>query len=477
MVQYLDYSWSRPTQEQLAPYAGVLRYLETGGSRPDLTLDEVKALHSWGKKICLIWEKGASDATSGFAGGAAAAMAANAEANKLGAPQTVPIFYTVDSDLSATVVKPYFDGIRSIAGRPVGIYGSFALMEWAATEGIPYRWQALGWAYNHGVSSKVQLHQATNNVSLGSGVTVDIDDVLAAVPTWDPPAPATGGAPVPSAYDFLKVAASQIGYREGRDANGNWNNINKYGAWYGSNGVAWCAQFVSWCANEVGALNTLVPKYQSTFAGLTWFRKRDLTGVWPPQAGDIFMMCEYNPGSTFDTGNGWATVHTGIVERYLGQGKIQTIEGNTNTDGSPQGNGVYRLTRQDSPDGKRFIYARPRWGAAVTGGAGTGVSVPAPAPAPVPTPSYPRGEIRVANLKKGLVNADVARLRAALYDRFGDANDAHFQGLYGSELAKMVEYQYNVWGKTEAGMREKPGEAPWDEPGAEFLKRIGFKPV
>lgn len=165
----------------------------------------------------------------------------------------------------------------------------------------------------------------------------------------------------PTVKNFLTVAASKIGYREGRDANGNWNNDNMFGIWYGWNRVAWCAQFVSWCANEVGALGTIVPKYQSTFAGLTWFRKRDQSGYWPPQAGDIFMMCEYNPGSTYDTGNGWATIHTGIVEKYLGDGRVQTIEGNTNDGGSAQGNGVYRLIRQDSESGKRFIYARPKW--------------------------------------------------------------------------------------------------------------------
>lgn len=166
----------------------------------------------------------------------------------------------------------------------------------------------------------------------------------------------------PTASEFLAVAASQIGYKEGYDSKGKfWNNDTKFGKWYGLNKQPWCAMFISWCANEVGGLGTIVPKYASTFAGLTWFRKKNQTGNWPPRAGDIFMMREYNPGAWNADAGGYATIHTGIVEKYLGNGRFQTIEGNTNPGGSAQGNGVYRLIRQDSPTGKKFIYARPAW--------------------------------------------------------------------------------------------------------------------
>lgn len=189
-----------------------------------------------------------------------------------------------------------------------------------------------------------------------------------------------------TAKKFLEVAAGEIGYKEQYDiVEGYWNNDTKYGKWYGMNFVAWCAIFVSWVANQCGVLGTLVPKYASTFAGLTWFRQRDQTGYWPPQPGDIFMMSEYHPdraGAWNDTtGTGWLTVHTGIVEKYLGDGYFQTIEGNTNTSGSAQGNGVYRLKRHDTPDGNRYIFARPKWDPEPI------VVTPPPAPKPAPTPA------------------------------------------------------------------------------------------
>lgn len=54
---------------------------------------------------------------------------------------------------------------------------------------------------------------------------------------------------------FIKVARSQLGYKEQPE------NLNKYGKWYGMNGVAWCAIFVSWCAQQAGIIDTIVPRY------------------------------------------------------------------------------------------------------------------------------------------------------------------------------------------------------------------------
>lgn len=184
-----------------------------------------------------------------------------------------------------------------------------------------------------------------------------------------------------TADQFIAALASQIGYREGRDPNGNWNNLNKFGAWYGANGVAWCAEFQSWGADQVGALwtsanpsnpNGLVPKYASCTAGLSWFRQRGQTGVWPPKKGDIFILCDYNPGAWNAQPNGWAPIHTGAVEKWVPDsstngetGVIVTIEGNTNDTGSAQGNGVYRLQRSDARTSNRIIYCRPKWAPSV----------------------------------------------------------------------------------------------------------------
>lgn len=114
---------------------------------------------------------------------------------------------------------------------------------------------------------------------------------------------------------FLDVARSQLGYVEG------YENMTKYGAWYGSNGVAWCAMFVSWCASQAGILGSLVPRYSWCASGASWYRARGRyrtrTSGYRPLPGDIIF---YSHGSDY--------YHTGIVE-YVNGNEVHTIEGNT----------------------------------------------------------------------------------------------------------------------------------------------------
>lgn len=114
---------------------------------------------------------------------------------------------------------------------------------------------------------------------------------------------------------FLDVARSQLGYVEG------YENMTKYGAWYGSNGVAWCAMFVSWCAGQAGILGSLVPRYSWCESGASWYRARGRyrtrTSGYRPLPGDIIF---YSHGSDY--------YHTGIVE-YVNGNEVHTIEGNT----------------------------------------------------------------------------------------------------------------------------------------------------
>lgn len=285
-----------------------------------------------------------------------------------------------------------------------------------------------------------------------------------------------------TATQFVAKAASQIGYREGYDPIRGWNNDNKYGIWYGWNGVAWCAQFVSWCANEVGALGTIVPKYQSTFSGLTWFRNRDQTGYWPPRPGDIFMMCEYNPGAWNDVGNGWATIHTGIVEKYLGDGRVQTIEGNTNTTGSSQGNGVYRLIRNDSQDGKRFIYARPKWATTTT----------TPVPPVVTQPELfgevytGSREIDVSRVRPGYRNTPCDRFNGLLWSwlcknsrAYAEKNVALWKTeadeLYGLQSQRATQEMYRILAARQPQNFSRVSLPTW--PGPAAVRAIGGKPI
>ena len=112
---------------------------------------------------------------------------------------------------------------------------------------------------------------------------------------------------------LIKVAESQLGYRE------NGDNGTKYGEWYGLPGEAWCAMFVSWCANRAGIATSVIPKYCGCTAGMAWFVERNQFGYkesYTPKAGDII----------FFLSNGAS--HTGIVINCDGK-TVYTIEGNT----------------------------------------------------------------------------------------------------------------------------------------------------
>ena len=123
---------------------------------------------------------------------------------------------------------------------------------------------------------------------------------------------------------FIKVARSQLGYKEQPE------NLNKYGKWYGMNGVAWCAIFVSWCAQQAGIIDTIVPRYHWCENGVAFYknrgRYRTRSSGYIPKAGDVIFF--RNPLAT-------NSFHTGIVEYVSIDStgtKIHTIEGNDTND-------------------------------------------------------------------------------------------------------------------------------------------------
>lgn len=133
---------------------------------------------------------------------------------------------------------------------------------------------------------------------------------------------------------MLRVAASQIGVREQR------TNRTKYGRWYGMNGQAWCAMFVSWVGAHAGVSLPRINSFRG-FSGVvsarSFARKNNLL-TKTPRAGSVFLIIGRN-------GKG----HTGLVESInWARRTITTIEGNTNAGGSRNGDGVYRRTRKIS---------------------------------------------------------------------------------------------------------------------------------
>ena len=124
--------------------------------------------------------------------------------------------------------------------------------------------------------------------------------------------------------DFVNIVKSQLGYHEGyssSDLSGNssgGSNYTEYGRWIGSQGIAWCASFVSWCAAQAGIPSSVIPKTcnanYNDFSSLKIYK----SSAYTPKAGDIVLIGSNNSSSVN---------HVGVVTGVDGS-NIYTAEGN-----------------------------------------------------------------------------------------------------------------------------------------------------
>lgn len=149
---------------------------------------------------------------------------------------------------------------------------------------------------------------------------------------------------------LVNLLRSQAGYHEGRDADGNWNNIQKYSPatpgleW--SQGQAWCATFTCWGAHLAG-MDSLWPMTASCYTAVEWWKAHNRFTDYPVLGGPMYM------GSHGQD-------HTGVVYGFDAD-TIWTVEGNTNSGGSYQGDGVYLRVRPRRGDGSPFGYGVPAY--------------------------------------------------------------------------------------------------------------------
>ena len=120
---------------------------------------------------------------------------------------------------------------------------------------------------------------------------------------------------------IVAVAISQIGNVGGMP----------YWSWYGfGSRVAWCACFVSWCANECGYIDIgAIPKFAGCVNGVNWFKTRGqwADGSFEPAPGMIIFFDWDSPNGESGPQDGLSD-HVGIVEK-VENGRVYTIEGNT----------------------------------------------------------------------------------------------------------------------------------------------------
>ncbi|WP_157245266.1 CHAP domain-containing protein [Nonomuraea typhae] len=140
--------------------------------------------------------------------------------------------------------------------------------------------------------------------------------------------------PKPTAAQLLALAKKQIGTSENAKGGGT-----KFQKWYmdspraaetikrdggdrqGYLNAAWCAMFVSWVGEEMGARSTVGwDAYTVTYA--RWFKNNSRWGAAPKPGAVVFF--SWKGRKNLD-----AIQHVGFVIKDNGNGTITTVEGNT----------------------------------------------------------------------------------------------------------------------------------------------------
>jgi len=141
-----------------------------------------------------------------------------------------------------------------------------------------------------------------------------------------------------TAQHVIDVATAEIGTVESPAG----SNKQKYGVWYGWNGVAWCAIFLSYVYARAGQyLPPIQTKkgFASTALGMQYAKAH---GLWRTKSqggrpGDIAFF-------NFDADSG--PEHVGLVVKKNADGSYVTIEGNTSSTSNANGGQVQKRTRK-----------------------------------------------------------------------------------------------------------------------------------
>ncbi|MGW5130893.1 CHAP domain-containing protein [Streptomyces sp. NPDC004135] len=238
---------------------------------------------------------------------------------------------------------------------------------------------------------------------------------------------------------ILALAETQVGVHEGKNSSGHWNNNQQYSdevpglEW--SDYQAWCATFVSWLAYKAGA-SDLFPRTASCLTGVNWFKQRGRFSEYPAVGSQVF----------FGKNGG---THTGIVVSY-DDDFIYTIEGNTNDNGSAEGDGVYRKKRARR-DAYTYGYGYPKYAEGIKSADPkfkdeAPKAEPKPAqPKPAPKPAPVKSTIVALNkaVKPGATHAQVKELQQLLVKAgYGPIKGA-YTTYYGLETQKAVARFHN----------------------------------
>jgi peptidoglycan hydrolase-like protein with peptidoglycan-binding domain len=183
-------------------------------------------------------------------------------------------------------------------------------------------------------------HHLTPDGVVGTQTWAALDKEFTAPPPGQAggsPPPPPSGAATNVVAEAVRIALTQDGVMEEPLGSNRGGKVDEYNHTAGvPAGSFWCMSFVYWCFVQASArLGQTNPMPKTAYCPYLYnWGKQHGKLVTSPRPGDIFLV----------KGGPNGHKHTGLVTSANG-GSFGTIEGNTNTDGSHNGIGVFRRTR------------------------------------------------------------------------------------------------------------------------------------
>jgi len=220
-----------------------------------------------------------------------------------------------------TVVKALQQKLNEVGCGPIDVDGDFG----------PQTFKA------------VKQYQATRRDQNGNPLEIDgkVGSITWAVMFGEPTIIVTQEPANDFFKEALKVAVSQLGVMEKPLGSNRGPEVDKYLASVGLGpGQFWCMAFVYYCFNKAAEkLDRNNPLVKTGHCMTHW---NSTNGKKIIASNAVNNPSLVKPGQIFIINTGGSSGHTGIVEKLEG-GFLHTIEGNSNTSGSRNGIGVFRL--------------------------------------------------------------------------------------------------------------------------------------
>ena len=204
-MQGIDYSWFRTSAASIkaAGFNFVCRYLSYDPGK-NISAGEAQDLLNNDLGVILVWETTANRALSGRAAGVADANAALNQANAVGQPNFLPIYFACDWDATPaqqSAIDEYLRGAGQVLGPEwVGVYGGYWIVKRCFDNGSArWGWQTYAWSGGN-IEGRAHIYQYLNGGAFAGQADLNrsLKDNFGQWVKAAPPAPAPLPVPPPA---------------------------------------------------------------------------------------------------------------------------------------------------------------------------------------------------------------------------------------------------------------------------------------